>query len=75
MKANIKALEDRVARVVDRLKAATEERNRLREELGGLREQLASLEQDNRVTGPGWSARLAELEATLQEAIQELRGA
>lgn len=73
MKANIKALEDRVARVVERLKAATDERDRLREELGGLREQLASLERDGRVAGPSWSARLEQLEATVQETVQELR--
>lgn len=74
MKANIKILEDRVARVVERLKAATEERDRLREELAGLREQLASLEQEGRVPGPGLSARLGELERSLQEAVEELRG-
>jgi len=73
MKANLKTLEDRVARVLDRLKAATGERDRLREEIGGLRERIASLEQDGRVTGPGWSTRLGELEATLHDAVQELR--
>jgi chromosome segregation ATPase len=74
MKSNIKALEDRVARVVDRLKSATEERDRLRDELAALREQLASLEREGRVPGSGWSARLGELEVTLREAVRELRG-
>jgi hypothetical protein len=74
MKGNMKILEERVARVVDRLKAATQERDRLREELGGLREQVASMEREGRVPGSGWSTRLGELERSLHEAVEELRG-
>jgi hypothetical protein len=74
MKANLKMLEDRVARVVERLRATTEERDRLLDEVGPLREQLASLESEGHVPGPRWSARLGEVEQVLEEAVRELRG-
>ena len=74
MKANLKMIEDRVTRVVERLKETTGERDRLLDEVGPLREQLASLESDGRIPGPRLSARLGEVEQALEEAVRELRG-
>ena len=74
MKASLKMVEDRVARVVKRLKATTDERDRLLDEVSPLREQLASLENEGRIPGPRWSERLGEVEQALEEAVRELRG-
>jgi hypothetical protein len=74
MKASLKQLEDRVARVVDRLKAATEDRDRLRDEIAPLRDRVESLEREGHLPAPRWAERLGEVERALEEAVGELRG-
>jgi len=80
MKTDLKALEARVGRVLDRLGAVTRERDRLQEEVASLREQLEALEaQDPGGSTRGalradWSARLADVESALRASARELRG-
>jgi len=80
MKADLKTLEDRVGKVLERLGAVTRERDRLREEVASLREKLEAVEADDLgeptrgAVRADWSARLAEVESALRESARELRG-
>ena len=69
MKPTIKMLEERIHKVVERMKTLTQERDELRSRLHDL-EQRTTLEELPAVNLP---ARLAELENALQDAVRELR--
>lgn len=80
MESNIKLLEERVFRLVDRLRELSAERKGLEEELRVLRERLENPEQ----VGPAdsdpkqeeaWRARRAEAISVIRETLAELRGA
>jgi hypothetical protein len=73
-------LEDRVARVLDRLEGIGRERDALRQEVGQLRERLESLEaQQARLEGParaaseGWRRERARIAETLRDTLHGLR--
>jgi hypothetical protein len=72
---NIRLLEDRVAKVVERLKLLSDERVRLAEELQALRQQLAFHEEatEERNGEPDWQAQRTEAVAVIREALSELR--
>jgi predicted nucleic acid-binding Zn-ribbon protein len=72
---NIRLLEDRVAKVVERLKQLSDERVRLAEELQALRQQVAFHEEatEERDGGTDWQAQRTEAVAIIREALSELR--
>ena len=78
MDDNIKLLEERVNKVVGRLRALSTERKHLEDELNSLREQLegggsggaADNEERN-----GWRSQKTEAIEILHQTLAELRGA
>jgi len=72
---NIRLLEDRVARVVERLKKLSDERVQLAEELQALRQQLAFHEEASREPegARDWQEQRTEAVAVIREALHELR--
>jgi hypothetical protein len=80
MKTDLKALEDRVGKVLEKLGTVTRERDGLREEAAVLRGKLNGLEAEGfagatpRSLRDDWRERLTEIETGLREAARELRG-
>jgi hypothetical protein len=80
MKTDLKALEDRVGKVLEKLGALTRERDGLRDEASELRGKLNVLEaEDSAGATPhplrdDWRERLTAVETGLREAARELRG-
>jgi len=78
MDDNIKLLEERVNRVVGRLRALSTERKHLEDELNSLREQLegggSGSAADNEERN-GWRSQKTEAIELLHQTIAELRGA
>ncbi len=80
MEANIKLLEDRVQRVIRRLRDLSAERARLERENQELKGRLAEVEgkrqkRESGAAGPAWPISPGKVAAALREVIQELRGA
>ena len=73
MTDDIKLLEDRVHRAVDRLKRLHDERDQLQEEIRTLSDRLEGPRDDDAGSQP-WKAARAEIAATVRETIAELRG-
>jgi uncharacterized coiled-coil DUF342 family protein len=78
MDANFQILEDRVLRVVERLRELESERGQLRDELDGLRRTLADLREENNTLSGGLPSddrrtRIRRIESTLGEAVEALR--
>ncbi len=69
---NIRLLEDRVSRVVQRLRQLTEEKKGLEDELEALRREL-----DSRPAGgeseEAWMAERSEMVRSIEETLAELR--
>ncbi len=69
---NIRLLEDRVSRVVQRLRQLTEEKKGLESELEALRQEL-----DARPTGvasdEAWKTERSEMVRSIEETLAELR--
>ena len=69
---NIRLLEDRVSRVVQRLRQLTEEKKGLESELAALRREL-----DTRPTGDAsdqaWKIERSEMVRSIEETLAELR--
>ena len=78
MDTSFQVLEDRVQRVVERLRALESERGQLRDELDGLRRTLADLREENNTLSGGLPSddrrtRIRRIDSTLGEAIEALR--
>ncbi|MCP3979891.1 MAG: hypothetical protein GY716_11335 [bacterium] len=70
MKRNIKLLETRVTRVVDRLRELTEERRSLQNELQELRQEFEKYRTTAATTE---NEELAELQDRRQQAVELIR--
>ena len=77
MSNNIKLLEDRVTRAVERLKVVSSERAQLQDELRALGEQLETLESERAATANALDTTPVvdreRVVATIREALSELR--
>lgn len=71
MEATIRLLEDRVRRLLQRLKDLSRERARLESENGALKARLTELEEE---TAPrSWPMPPERVASVLRDAIRELR--
>ncbi len=78
MKADIKLLEERIHRLIGRLRELRDERDGLGRELEEARQGLELL-QDEAPAGanlgsPEMAIKIVEIKSALRDAIQELRG-
>ena len=73
MTDDIRQLEDRVHRAVDRLKRLHDERDQLQQEIRTLSDRIEGRGDDG-AGGQPWKAARAEVVAAVRETIAELRG-
>ena len=69
---NIRLLEDRVSRVVRRLRQLTEEKKGLESELEALRRELDTRPAAD-VSDQAWQAERTEMVRSIEETLAELR--
>ena len=69
---NIRVLEDRVSRVVQRLRQLTEEKKGLETELEALRQEL-NVRPAGRASEQAWMTERSEMVRSIEETLAELR--